>query len=170
MLEEAISNLQSGGSFLEIGFGRGGNISMANQKFDLVVGTDILPLKNLDVEKSIRSEIILADKAACFRDSVFDIVAFNPPYLPSHVIEDRATDGGHEGIEIPLEFLVSALKVLKNHGRILVLLSSLGNVERFKRFCAQRLLIVDKVAERRFFFETLFVYLISRKNDSSACA
>jgi release factor glutamine methyltransferase len=163
LLGEAISKLEPGESFLEIGFGGGGNLLVAARKFRLVVGTDILPLRRVDSDLCAKAEIIITDKASCFRDYVFDVVAFNPPYLPSQSIEDKSIDGGPLGIEVPLDFLSSALNVLKEKGMILVLLSSLGTIDVFLKFCISHSLVADKIAERRLFFETLFVYIVSRR-------
>jgi release factor glutamine methyltransferase len=161
-LGEAISRLGIGDSFLEIGLGSGNNLKVATEKFRLIVGTDILPLKSLLNQRSAQVEIIRADKATCFREAVFDLVAFNPPYLPSEIITDWSIDGGPQGVEIPLEFLESAMAVLKPNGTVLLLLSSLGATEIFEKYCADNSLIAKKIAETKLFFETLTVYLITR--------
>ena len=57
--------------------------------------------------------LILADAASCFMDGCFDLVAFNPPYVPSGKIEDVAVDGGAEGTEVALRFLEEALRVVE---------------------------------------------------------
>ena len=118
---EVLSGLDGGGTFLEIGVGNGGNQRIVDEKFDLVVGTDILSL-NETKHKNPNSELIVADRATCFRESVFDVVAFNPPYVPSSGIVDITVDGGQTGIEIPLQFLESASKAVKKTGKILMLL------------------------------------------------
>jgi release factor glutamine methyltransferase len=163
-LGEAISQQGKGASFLEIGLGSGINLKVAAEKFKLVVGTDILPLKSLLNQRSAQVEIIRADKATCFREAVFDLVAFNPPYLPSEIIADRSIDGGPHGVEIPIEFLESAMAVIKPNGKILALLSSLGVTEIFEKYCMDHSLISKTIAETKLFFETLTVYLITRTN------
>ncbi|HVB12834.1 MAG TPA: hypothetical protein VNE86_06850, partial [Nitrososphaerales archaeon] len=100
----ALSQLVGGGSFLEIGVGNGGNQKFVKGKFDLVVGTDIVKLKEVKLENPF-AELIMADRASCFRSSVFDVIAFNPPYVPSETIVDRKVDGGPNGVEVPLGFL-----------------------------------------------------------------
>jgi release factor glutamine methyltransferase len=160
-LREAISKLDPGKLFLEIGFGSGKNLLVAAKKFNIVLGTEVLPLKNFPSELSCKIEVVRADKATCFREAIFDVVAFNPPYLPSEQIEDRSVDGGLHGVEVPLEFLNSALQVLKREGKILILLSSLGDMNLFAKFCSDHRLIAKKLVEKKFFFETLTVYLVT---------
>ncbi len=162
LLGEAIFRAKSGETFLEIGFGNGGNLSKAANRFTLVVGTDIISPSKFPSNIPENSDVLCADRATCFRDAVFDLVAFNPPYLPSETIEDTTIDGGSTGVEIPLKFLDDALRVLKNGGKILVLLSSLGSTEKFSKFCSDHSVVSSKVGEKKLFFETLTVYLLSR--------
>src|SRR5271165_6374910 len=127
LLGEVISDLYESDSFLELGAGNGGNLLKAKEKFRLVVGTEI----NKEVRKDFPSsvELIIADTASCFRAASFDVVAFNPPYVPSDEIVDKTTDGGRNGMEIPKKFLSSALEVLKKDGRILIVVSSEGSIQ-----------------------------------------
>jgi len=173
LLGEYLSKMEGSGSILEIGVGGGGNLSKLEllRKFDRIVGTDLINLALIRKELPRSVELVVADKASCFRADTFDIVAFNPPYLPSESIEDRATDGGRGGVEVPLQFLNSALSVLKIGGRIVLLLSSDDSLEDLEQFCEERNLSLAKVAESALFFEWLFVFLITRKSRIvSSCA
>ena len=86
----------------------------------------------------------------------FDLIIFNPPYLPSKQIKDKTIDGGKNGTEIIERFLKQAKDHLKPKGKILIICSSLNkNIEQlFKRYEYKHKLI-DKEA---FFFEKLFLY------------
>jgi release factor glutamine methyltransferase len=163
---EVLSHLEGGESFLEIGVGNGGNQMIVKDKFDLVVGTDI---RGLDETKRMNpeSELVVADRATCFRRSTFDVIAFNPPYVPSETIVDRTVDGGPHGVEIPLEFLKSALEVAKSSGKILILLSSDDSMQMFQDFCEQHRLTPRKLAERKLFFEKLSVFELTFKSSRS---
>jgi len=164
LLGEVISYMDDSDSFLEIGAGNGGNLLKAKDKFKLAVGTDISPKVRNDFPPTL--QLVIADKASCFRPSSFDFIAFNPPYLPSEEIKDRTTDGGQCGIEIPLEFLSSALEVLKPEGKIALVVSNEDSIEELEDFCRKNGLQATKIAEAGLFFESLFVYLISyRGND-----
>jgi len=151
-----------GGSFLEIGFGSGAVLQTLPPRFSAVVGTDIIPLGQARVAKG-SAEVFLADRASCFRDGTFDVVAFNPPYLPSESVQDAAVDGGRGGVEVPIGFLDDALRVVKAEGRILVLLSDHGDLEEFLAHCLASGLSVHEAARARLFYESLVVYEIRRR-------
>ena len=159
----AFSQLVGGGTFLEIGVGNGGNQKFVKDKFNLVVGTDLVNLKEAKRENPF-AELIMADMASCFRSSSFDVVAFNPPYVPSETIVDRKVDGGPNGMEIPLGFLKSALEVIKKSGKILILLSSEDQMPLFRKFCEEHFLVSRRIAERKLFFETLTVFEIETRS------
>jgi methylase of polypeptide subunit release factors len=88
---------------------------------------------------------------------VFDLVAFNPPYIRAAVV-DRAVDGG-EDLEIPRKFLRDALRVAKPTGKVLFLLSDEADIREFEAICSEKGLRVWRVARERGFFEELSVYL-----------
>jgi release factor glutamine methyltransferase len=165
LLGKFLSNLEGSGSYLEIGAGNGGNLLEANRghKFENVVGTDIFSLDKIREELPRDVELVLADKASCFRAGTFDVVAFNPPYVPSIGIQDPTTDGGYGGIEIPLLFLSSALFVLKENGIVVMILSSEDSLKEVETFCSARNLILTRALETKLFFESLYVFVVSRK-------
>jgi release factor glutamine methyltransferase len=163
LLIKALSS-QSGGRFLEIGFGSGAILHSLLPRFSLVVGTDVLP-KDRAPRDLGSAELVLSDGAGCFREETFDVVAFNPPYLPSEGILDRTVDGGRGGVEVPLRFLEDALRVLRDGGRIFVLLSDLGDLKTFLSRCETLNVRVREVQRVRLFFESLVVYEIRRADD-----
>jgi len=162
LLKEALEPL-GGDSCLEIGFGSGAVLSSASARFRLVVGTDVVGLDEARLAKDPPVELVLADKATCFRDGVFDLVFFNPPYLPSEAIEDEAVDGGPAGVEVPMAFLEEGLRVMREGGTIVALLSSEGDLESFLAHCDDLGLEVGSVIEKRLFYETLSVLTIQRR-------
>jgi release factor glutamine methyltransferase len=85
----------SGGSALEIGAGNGGNLVELAGRFETVVGTDLTGPGMRDWSGE-GAGYVLADCASCFRDSTFDLVAFNPPYVRGEIV-DRSVDGGSTG-------------------------------------------------------------------------
>lgn len=154
----------SGDSCLEIGAGSGGTLVELAQTFALAVGTDVARPDKLEWDGR-RGNFVLSDSAACFRDASFDLVAFNPPYLPSETIEDIAVDGGSEGIEVPLRFLKEALRVMKRSGKVVMLLSSLDNITEIESECARRNVKLRKITEKRLFFECLYAFEVSYEQD-----
>jgi len=91
----------------------------------------------------------------------FDLILFNAPYLPSEKGEesswlDRAWAGGVSGGDIINGFIREAPKYLKHDGEILLMQSTLSNVEEtFRRF-KERGLTANVVAKRDLpLFETI---------------
>lgn len=150
-----------GDACLEIGFGSGAVLGSLVPRFGLAVGTDILSVAQARAAKG-DAEVLIADRATCFRDETFDLVAFNPPYLPSDDIGDRAVDGGKGGIEVPLQFLNESLRVVKRDGVIVVLLSDEGDIDGFRRSCERLGLAVSEKARTNLFFENLLVFELRR--------
>jgi release factor glutamine methyltransferase len=152
----------TGDTCLEIGFGSGAVLTTLAGGFKMAVGTDILSVAQAVAAKG-EAHIVLADRATCFRDRSFDLVAFNPPYLPSGEIADATVDGGRGGIQVPMAFVREALRVLKADGVVVVLLSDEGDVEGFKRSCEGLELSVREKSRTELFFENLYVFEIRRK-------
>ncbi len=163
LLRQAIGGYR-GRSCLEIGFGSGSNLPRLCDSFDEVAATDILRSTHASKRPGC-VDLVYCDRAACFRDSSFDFVVFNPPYLPSDGVVDPTVDGGKRGIEVPIMFMEEAIRVLRPSGAILFLLSSEGDISDFLGYCERGGLRVKQVMERGLFFETLYVYE-ARKADS----
>ena len=95
----------------------------------------------------------------------FDVVLFNPPYLPSNGIKDRAVDGGIRGRELIDRFLKELPLHLNENGFALLLVSSLNEPH----------LIIDDhpnlsftvIATKNLFFEELQVLLCKLRNLTS---
>jgi methylase of polypeptide subunit release factors len=151
-----------GGSCLEIGFGSGAALASVSTRFGLAVGTDVMGVEEAKLALRPGVLLVLADRARCFRDRVFDLVFFNPPYLPSGEVEDAAVDGGPTGVEAPLSFLEEGLRVLKDGGVVVALLSTEGDVGSFLASCTSQGLEFEPIAEKRLFYETLSVFAIRR--------
>ncbi len=167
LLQSVISSYD-GENFLEIGTGSGFILEKAATRFQLVVGSDV----HIDRRKprefpQPRFEFVLADRATCFRENSFDIVAFNPPYLPSDTIEDITIDGGIEGVEVPISFLQDAKRVLKPEGRIIMLLSSESSEKKIQACCSALQLSIRPIASLRIFYESLTVYELKRKSEET---
>ncbi|MFI5448409.1 MAG: HemK2/MTQ2 family protein methyltransferase [Candidatus Bathyarchaeia archaeon] len=85
----------------------------------------------------------------------FDFALFNPPYLPSEVVMDRAVDGGPDGLGLTRKFLKDLPTRLKNNGHGLLLLSSLNNPTKVIGEYAE--FSFEVLATRQVFFEELQV-------------
>ncbi len=164
LLRKALASV-SGKDFLEIGIGYGSNLRSVLGNFDLVVGTDIKRTEAFATACSSKAELLVADRATCFRPSVFDVVAMNPPYLSSGKIEDQTTDAGEGGFEIPRLFLDEALRVAKPGGRVFVLLSSETNLRLLEEYCRQGSVKCSTLLEKHLFFESLFIFELRKEQE-----
>lgn len=153
---------RSGRASLEMGAGNGGGLIELAQGFVLTVGTDLKGPARGRAELA-GADFVVADAASCFRERVFDLVAFNPPYVPTERIEDATVDGGVAGSDISLHFLREALRVVREDGKILMLLSSDNPIEPFGTECKRLGFRITRITEKRLFYETLSVYEASRK-------
>lgn len=89
----------------------------------------------------------------------FDVIAFNPPYLPAKD-GDRRWDGGRGGVETARRFLDEADEYLAENGRMYLLLSTLGDVAGLLKGFRGRYQFRRK--ERLpLFFERLVVYKVT---------
>jgi release factor glutamine methyltransferase len=149
----------SGVACLEIGAGNGGTLVSVSKNFQLVVGSDLVRPRMSDWSDA-GANYVLADLAACFRDEAFDMVAFNPPYLPSDGVGDPAVDAGREN-EVPLAFLREALRVVKESGTIVMLVSAESPIERMRAECNRRNFLLTRTYSRHLFYEELVVYRAS---------
>ncbi|MGB9756694.1 MAG: HemK2/MTQ2 family protein methyltransferase, partial [Candidatus Bathyarchaeales archaeon] len=112
---------------------------------------------------------IRGDLFASFRiGEKFDLILFNAPYLPTKYGKadfwiERAWAGGFGGREVIDRFISEAPRHLKHNGRILLMQSTLCNVnETLKKF-ERNGLKASVVAERALpFFETLFLLKAER--------
>jgi release factor glutamine methyltransferase len=91
----------------------------------------------------------------------FDVITFNPPYLPSDGEPsswvERSWSGGSDGSEIVMRFLDKAWFHLGPKGRIYVVLSSLGSLRSVLRSARERY-EGEMLTEKHMFFESIFAY------------
>ena len=148
---------------LEIGTSSGTILRELSRNFSIVVGTDIdfCSLKRL-VMTSENSRVICCDAASALCNVKFDLIVFNPPYLPNTLIHsDKSVDGGPAGIEVSIHFIKSAMDKLTNDGKILFLISNLTDTKKLATFISKNNLIVTRIAQKDLFYERLQVFEIS---------
>jgi len=94
----------------------------------------------------------------------FDLIIFNPPYLPFDEREPKdsqvMTTGGKKGNEIILRFLRGAQEYVADRGRILLLFSSLSRVDVIRGEVEKLGYRFKEVGKEKLFFEELFVWEI----------
>ncbi len=124
-------------------------------------------------EKAIENTKINAEKNGfkirCVKSNLFsnikekfDLIVFNPPYLPTKN-ENIAWDGGKGGVEIIKEFLKQARNHLNKNGKIYMVMSSLTDIKTLKEDF-KNIYDFKEVAKEKFFFEKLCAFVINPKS------
>jgi len=162
-------DVDAGGSVLDMGTGCGILGILAAKKARDVIAVDVNPYavrcaKENAVLNNVRGKLAfvqgdlftwLSGKAT------FDVILFNAPYLPAEEGEEaswigRAWAGGATGRQMIDRFIAKAPNHLKRTGRILLMQSTLANVEETMHRLAECRLNARLVADRDLpFFETI---------------
>jgi len=128
LLEAALAEVSDGDQVLETGTGLG-LIAAELSRVARVIATDINPHAVIAARRrgvdTIRTDLLAGICGS------FDLIVFNPPYLPTSPEEriddwlEYALDGGPCGRDVIERFAHTAGNVLARNGRILILVSSL---------------------------------------------
>lgn len=141
-------------SALEIGIGSGIVSIELSKLVDNILAVDINPkaletakkaAENQGAKNIVFTESDLFDKI----DGKFDLIFFNPPYLPGN--DDLACEGGNRGQEIIERFLSKVKSHLNKGGIAIVILSSINQTESLKK--KYNLEEIDRI---KLFFESLY--------------
>jgi len=145
--------------FLEIGAGSGIHLETA---FNLGIKKE--NIFSCDIDKKSVSHCNLLGFNCIHSDlfenieGKFDIIIFNPPYLPDDVREPKssktATTGGKKGNEIVLKFLEQAKNYLKIDGKIFLITSSLAENVNFNSLGYKE----KEIGCEKLFFERLCIW------------
>ncbi len=156
-------------AFLDMGSGSGIQAETALRfKASSITALDINDESIKLLKNKFKSNIIKAIKSNLFSNikkrEKFDVIAFNPPYLPKDEREDSqsslATTGGRKGDEIIISFLKQAQKHLNKKGVILLIASSLTPLDRIDNLL-KKLRLKKKVLDtEKLFFEKLELWEI----------
>ncbi|MGB9724939.1 MAG: HemK2/MTQ2 family protein methyltransferase [Nitrososphaeria archaeon] len=156
---ESYDNL---GKVLEIGFGSGKVAEALNRRSEIYVGCDIdfNVLKDFKIKNPYnpKIELVCCDSASCFRNSFFDTIVFNPPYLPSDSIIDHTINGGPEGCELILKFLETSFRILNSTGSIFFIASTLSNLSKITSFIKDNGFGCKEVIKEKLFFEHIILF------------
>lgn len=165
LLAEEVKKYANGKSFLDMGTGSGiQSMAAKSSGAEKILSVDINEEAVTHVKKigfkAIKSNLFSKVKGR------FDLIAFNPPYLPEDEREDKesslSTSGGEKGDEIILRFLKQSIKHLKSEGIILLLLSSLTPKKNILKLASKLKLKHRVLASKKIFMEELQVWLIER--------
>lgn len=169
LLEKEVRKYSKGGNVLDMGTGSGIQAIAAKKAgAKSVTACDILG----EAVKKVHFMGIRTIKSNLFSNvkGKFDLIIFNPPYLPMDPREDKesalSTSGGRMGDEVILRFLKNAKKHLGLNGMILLVISSLTPQKRITELLEKEGLTFGTVASEKLFYETLYVWAIKRKISS----
>jgi len=157
-------------TLLDIGTGCGILAIIAARKAKKVVATDVNPhaveCARLNAESNGLSHKIEVRQGVFFqpiqKTERFDVIVFNAPYLTSAPSEQRtwigrSWAGGPTGRQIIDRFIADAPQYLKRNGKILLVQSSLANIEETLKKFREANFETRVIAEKKVAFETIVV-------------
>lgn len=161
LLKEQVKKFtEKGMKVLDMGTGTGiqAETALANGADVLAVDSDKESIKFVSAKgiKCIKSDLF--DEV----NGQFDLIIFNPPYLPEEEGEEgqlkKQVSGGKKGSEIIEGFLESAKDYLKPNGKILLIYSSLtpdvpGLIKKYG-------FEYKGLSEKKLFFEKIYCALL----------
>lgn len=163
LLGAARNEVKPGDRILEVGTGSG-TISCELVKVSDVVATDINPHAVLCASEA-GLDVVRTDLFSGIRGP-FDLVVFNPPYLPTRAEEriddwlEYALDGGISGRTVIERFAADAGRILGPGGRILLLVSSLTGLSAVEELFTRLGYRVEIISEQAVEDEMLYVLRI----------
>lgn len=158
---------------LDVGTGTGILALIAARKGKNTTGTDInkkaLRLAKINARENgiTNVEFLQSDLFENIGEEKFNLIVLNPPYLPGKSLErgSRESDqwyGGENGRKVVKNFSKGVEKYLEGDGRILLLISSLTNLDETEKLFRERGFEVEVIDERKIRWEKLYVLRISR--------
>ena len=153
-LADYIKN-EKGDCALDIGTGSGYLAALLEKSFSLVVATDLV----FNVLK--KHEYFTANNVCCngadALNQQFDLVICNMPYLNTDEVSDVRTDGGKDGLEIPIKIIDSAKSRIKLGGKFVYVTSSLSDFKKLISYTKLEGFDVSILAKKKLFFEELIL-------------
>ena len=154
---------------LEIGTGTGAvGIALLKMRIDHLVMTDISPKAIRCARGNLRRNQLSAEliHSSLFQglDTEFNLIVFNPPYLPQEEKEPddlltKALCGGRQGHETMQRFLERLPLYLKDDGKAVIILSSLTPLKELQEGADIEWRLVGRES---FFFERIYCYSLSK--------
>jgi release factor glutamine methyltransferase len=152
-------------SILDMGSGSGIQAKTCKMLgFNNILTADINPAVVQELKKqgfkSVKTNLFSAIK----KENKFDLIIFNPPYLPDDKLEPKSsrlsTTAGKKGYELIIKFLKQAKNHLNKNAVIFLLFSSLSHPLIIKKQAKSLGYNIQLLSSKKLFFEELFVYKI----------
>jgi len=166
LVEAALKEARPEDRVLEVGTGSGVVSLFIRDITPDVLATDISPIAcrnaRLNGVQAVRADLF---NGVCGR---FDLVIFNPPYLPTVPEEqlgswlNRAFDGGLTGRREIERFVADIDRIVAPGGRILTVISSITGIGETGALFEKKGFRMEIVAEEKVPFEKLVVLRFSR--------
>ena len=160
----SILNLEKG-KVLDLGTGSGIQAETALKHTKDVLAVDI----SKEAVKFVKKKGIKTRISDLFSNinEKFDLIIFNPPYLPKEELEDKEskkiTTGGKKGYEILERFFSKVNNYLNKNGKMLIVFSSLTNKKKIDKIIRKNNFKFKLLEKEKMFFEEIYCYLIERK-------
>jgi len=158
----AAERLSGGDRALDVGTGSGYVAATLAEAGADAVGVDLSPLACRQASEH-GVPVVRGDLVSPFRDDSFDLVAFNPPYLPTPAEAEwndwmeHALSGGEDGRRLVDPFLDSVGRVLAPGGEVLLLVSSLTDPDAVRAYAHDQGLESEVLASEKHPYERLVV-------------
>ncbi|MDS0281492.1 HemK2/MTQ2 family protein methyltransferase [Haloarcula onubensis] len=162
----AVERVTAGDQALDVGTGSGYVAAKLAEAGADAVGVDLSPLACREAADN-GVPVVRGDLVAPFGDGAFDLVAFNPPYLPTPEDAEwddwmeHALSGGEDGRRLVDPFLDAVGRVLAPGGEVLLLVSSLTDPDAVRAYARERGLDSEVFATEKHPYEALVVLRFS---------
>lgn len=171
-------HIDPGDAVLEIGTGCGFIALECARQGAHVICTDINPFAVTLAKHNIKRnqhllkgdiEVRKGDLFSVIKEGeVFDVIVFNPPYLPTSNEEkvgdwfDKAIDGGKDGLAVTKRFIAGVRACLSQNGRAYFVFSTLSNRSKLENYFKQKKIKYEVVSHSRFDSEVIEIYCLHR--------
>ncbi len=169
LLMGALKKLDQVERAVEIGCSIGYSTLAVLEKAGEVLATDI-DFQALQMARDRLSDhygrlhLVQGDGLNFVRDGkLFTLVVCNPPYLPDTGLGDPTIEGGPTGVETSISILRQASLLLAPSGAILLIGSSLGDLNLLRSEAKKLGLSPIELARVKIFFEELICFLFRPK-------
>jgi release factor glutamine methyltransferase len=158
----ARERVDAGDTVLDVGTGSGYVAATLADAGARAIGVDVSPLACREAADN-GVPVVRGDLVEPFRTNAFDLVAFNPPYLPTPPEQEwddwmeHALSGGDDGRRLVDPFLETVGRVLAPGGEALMLVSSLTDPAAVRAYASEHGLASEQLASEKHPYEALVV-------------
>lgn len=163
LADTALEYADAGDWVLDVGTGSGYIAHRFGEKTEArIVGSDLNP-NACQQARDAGVPVVRADQLTPFREDAFDVVVFNPPYLPTDPDREwddwmeEALSGGENGRAVIEPFLDDLRRVLAPDGDAFLLISSLTGIDAVRKYARGSGLTTMELADENHPYERLVV-------------